>query len=164
MRCVGFHVMILSFCNNSARWFVRHATTFVARYFGAPRVQRARAARRGAHPTAQKDSSNMWCDVLVFWDVMLFCNNFARCTKIVAIVMRCVGFLGCYYLFVTTLQDDSRDSSNMCDAICWFFWDVMFFCNNFARCTKIVAIVMRCVGFLGCYYLFVTTLQDDYKR
>ncbi len=51
--------------------------------------------------------------------------------KIVATCeMRCVGFHGMLWTFVTTLQDVQ----------------------------KIVAIVMRCVGFRGCYALFVTTL------
>jgi hypothetical protein len=38
--------------------------------------------------------------------------------------------------FVTSLQDDTKDSSN-CDAMCWFS---------------------------GMLLSFVTTLQDDYKR
>jgi hypothetical protein len=31
------------------------------------------------------------------------------------------------------LQDDTKDSSMLYDAMCWFFWDAMIFCNNFAR-------------------------------
>jgi hypothetical protein len=41
------------------------------------------------------------------------------------------------YLFVATLQDDTKD-------------------KRVASCDVL--------GFLGCYYLFVATLQDDYKR
>ncbi len=45
--------------------------------------------------------------------------NFARwLQEIVAIVMRCVGFLGCYYLFVTILcspnEDFGRPSKRQC--------------------------------------------------
>ncbi len=55
----------------------------------------------------------MRCDVLVFWDATIFCNNFARwLQKVVA----------------------------TSDAMCWFFWDATIFCNNFARwLQKIVA-------------------------
>jgi hypothetical protein len=80
-----------------------------------------------------KDSRNMWCDVLVFWDAMIFCNNFARwLQKIVETcdVMRCVGFLGCYDLcnnFARWLQKIVET----CDVL--VFWDAMIFCNNFAR-------------------------------
>ncbi len=65
-----------------------------------------------------KDSSMRMCRV--FWDAMIFCNNFARwLPKIVAThVMRCVGFSGMLWSFVTILQDDYKDSSNPCDAMC----------------------------------------------
>jgi hypothetical protein len=64
-----------------------------------------------------KDSSNVMCwfsgMCWVFWDAMIFCNNFSRwLQKIVA--TWCVGFLGCVgfsgmlWSFVTTLQDDYK--------------------------------------------------------
>jgi hypothetical protein len=31
------------------------------------------------------------------------------------------------------LQDDYKDSSMRFDVMCWFSWDAMIFCNNFAR-------------------------------
>jgi hypothetical protein len=81
-----------------------------------------------------KDSSN--CDVMcwVFWDATIFCDNFARwLQKIVATVMWCVGFLGCYYLLWQLCKMITKDSSN-CDVMCWFS---------------------------GMRLSFVTTLQDD---
>ncbi len=57
------------------------------------------------------------CDVLVFWEVLVFWDVLV--------------FLGCYDLFVTTLQDDSKDSSNIWYGV-FVFWDATIFCNNFA--------------------------------
>jgi hypothetical protein len=42
--------------------------------------------------------------------------------------MRCVGFSGMRLSFVTTLQDDTKDSRDVL-----VFWDATIFCNNFAR-------------------------------
>jgi hypothetical protein len=84
--------------------------------------------------TLQDDSkdSSMRCDVLVFWDAMIFCNTFARwLQKIVATCM-----------------------------MCWFFWDATIFCNNFASwLQKIVACDVLVFSML---WTFVTTLQDDH--
>jgi hypothetical protein len=45
-----------------------------------------------------KDSNMLGCDVLVFWDATIFCNNFARwLQKIVAFEAMC-WFPGCYDL------------------------------------------------------------------
>ena len=56
-------------------------------------------------------NDSRWCDVLVFWDAMIFCNNFARwLQKIVAFdAMRCVGFSGMLWSFVTTLCSPNED-------------------------------------------------------
>jgi hypothetical protein len=63
-----------------------------------------------------KDSSNIWCDVLVF--------------------------LGCYDLLLQVCKMITKDSSN-CQVMFWFIWilwDATIFCNNFARwLQKIVA-------------------------
>ena len=65
----------------------------------------------------------------------------------------------------------TKDSSNMrCDVlVCWFFWDAMIFCNNFARWLQnIVACdAMRCVGFSAMLWFFVTTScspNEDFGR
>ncbi len=61
--------------------------------------------------------------------------------------MRCVCFIGmlvsCYYLLKQLCKMITKDSSKWlatCDAMCWFSWVAMIFCNNFARgLQKIVA-------------------------
>jgi hypothetical protein len=81
----------------------------------------------------------MRCDVLVFWDAMIFCNNFARwLQKIVA--CWCVGFLGCYDLFQQRCKMITKDSS-MLMLMYWFSGS----------------------WFSGMLWSCVTTLQDDYK-
>ncbi len=89
--------------------------------------------------------------------------------------MRCVGFTGMLWSFVTTLRDDYVAT---CDAMCWFFWDAMIFCNNFARWLQKIVVCdamcwffwdatifcnnfarwlrsnICCAGFLGCYRKF----------
>ncbi len=67
--------------------------------------------------------------------------------------MQCVGFSRMLWSFLTTLQDDSKDSSNM-----WYvlvFWDATIFCNNFARWLQKIVATSQCdvLGFLGCEYL-----------
>ncbi len=75
-------------------------------------------------------------------------------------------FSGMLWSFVTTLQDDTKDSSmRWCD-VCWFFWDAMIFCDNFARwLQKIVACDVR--WFSGMLWSFVTTLcspNEDFRK
>ncbi len=96
----------------------------------------------------------MRCDVLVFWDATIFCNNFARWLQ--KIVVTCdamqstespILFRSCphcghetpfFWPKMRRHKSGIPCSDAMCwffwDATtCWFFWDAMFFCNNFAR-------------------------------
>ncbi len=81
-RCPSFSGMLLSFCNYFARWLQKIVAT---------------------------------CDAMCwfFWDAMIFCNNFARwLQKIVATCDAMCWFSGMLLSFVTTLQDDYKDSSS----------------------------------------------------
>ncbi len=120
------------------------------------------------------------CDVLVFWDATIFCNNFARLLQ--KIVAKCdvLGFLGCSYLLWQLCEMITKDSSNMrwwcvgfsvwdamtvcnnfarwlqkivatCDVL--VFWDATIFCNNFARWLQQIVAKCDVLVFLGCYYL-----------
>jgi hypothetical protein len=80
--------------------------------------------------------------------------------------MRCVGFSGMLLSFVTTLQDDTKDSNNMwCDVLMQStespIFDASFGSENGVSCSherhKIGDSVL-CVdvlGFLGCYVLLL---------
>ncbi len=133
------------FCKNFARWIQKIVATcdvtdvmWWAGFLGCYYVLKQLCKM------ITKYSSNTWChwcDVLVFWDATIFCNNFARwLQKIVA-------------------------TCDVTDVMCWFFWDATIFCNNFARWwQKIVATFDDVMGwFSGMLLSFVTTLQDDYK-
>ncbi len=114
--------------------------------------------------------------VLIFWDAMIFCNNFSRwLQKIVATCRaRNPQFLMPPFIQKTGFRArmNKIKSRIPCSGnMCWFlgcvgFLRCMIFCNNFARwLQKIVRTSqMRCVGFSGMLRSFVTTLQDDYKR
>jgi hypothetical protein len=111
-----------------------------------------------------KDSSNIWRDVLGFWDVMIFCNNFARWLQKIVATCDMLGFLVCYYLLWQLCKMITKDSSNIwCDVL--GFWDVMIFCDNFARWLQKIVATWHVVFLVsGMLWSFVTTLQDDYKR
>jgi hypothetical protein len=65
--------------------------------------------------------------------IAIFCNHLAKLLqKIVASQKKTSTSHRMLLSFVTTLQDDTEDSSN-CDVMGWFFWDAMIFCDNFAR-------------------------------
>ncbi len=85
----------------------------------------------------------MCCDVLVFWDAMIFCDNFARwLQKIVATCDVTRWFSWMLWSFVLTLQDDQKIVA--CEAMCWVCWYVMIFCNNFCKMiTKDSSIMWR---------------------
>ncbi len=128
-----FSGMLPIFCNNFARWLQKIVATrarnprFYFVHAGTkPRFLTKKWHQKSGIPcsgsncdvmcwfsgmllsfvtTLQDDYKiNMWCDVLVFWDATIFCNNLARWLQ----------------NMVAT-----------CDMMCWFFWDAMIFCNNF---------------------------------
>jgi hypothetical protein len=149
---------ITIFCNNFARWLQKIAACYVMWCVG---FLECYYLLWQLCKMITKDSSMLWCDMLVSWDATIFCNKFARWLQ--KIVGPC------------------------CDVL--VFWNATIFCDNFARwLQKIVATRPRnprfkdahtgtklrlvdktssrdsgisgsgsncdaCVGFLRCYYL-----------
>ncbi len=91
----------------------------------------------------------------VFWDAMIFCNNFARwLQKIVA--TWCVWFFGmCWVfwdamIFCNNFARWLQKIAAVCDVL--VFWDATILCNNFTRWLQKVVATCDVFGFLGCYY------------
>jgi len=116
-----------------------------------------------------KDSSNMWCDVLGFWDATHFCNNFMlpkrRFWK--------VGwtFQKEFSKHFSTIRGPNRVLTSLEKCFENYFWNVYSAYQNlrlggvnFARwLQKILAKchALRCVGFSGMLLSFVKPLQHD---
>ena len=129
--------------------------------------------------------------VLVFWDAMMFCNNFARWLQKIVATWR-VGFLGCYDLcnnFARWLQKIVATWDARCwfSGMCWFFWDVLVFLGCYDLLYQLCKVItkdhssnmwyvsgmcwfflgcsnMRCIGFSGMLWSFVTDPEiPDWK-
>ncbi len=132
--CVGFLGCSYLF-NHFARWLQKIVACDVMQSTESPIFDALFGHKTGFRAGMNEikiGDSVLWCNVLVFWDAMIFFNNFARwLQKIVA--CWCLGFLGVGFLGVGFWELVSGS---------WFlgvgfweliFWDAMIFCNNFAR-------------------------------
>ncbi len=150
LGCAGFsHAWdAIIFCNNFARWLQTMIATCdgMCWFFWDAMIFCNNFARWLQKIVATCDV--MWCDVMRWFlsEATIFCNNFARwLQKIVATRPRNPRFQKCSYGHETPFGWQKEQSG---------FVDFWVWSQH----------VMRCVGFSGMPWSFVTTLQDDYKR